>query len=145
MTPTEASRHFAKVQKTFVKNLVVAESQSVKEAQRQAIVFSSGTITTATLRAAGHPFAVRAPNSAYNPSLINTQGGLFAASWRGIAPVVSPGNIVSSVVNIDPKSIFMMGTRLMVKRPIGDKVKNAVQPRRLARIRKAVQSAWLSP
>lgn len=145
MSPGAAARHFKASEKAVIKNVTASERQTVKDAKRQAIIFSNGGISTAALRKAGHPFSRRAPNSAYDPGLINSQGGIFKSSFVISAPVVTSSGIVSHVVNVDPKSAFLAGTKTMIARPLAAKVQAAVQPARVKRAQEAVAKSFYRP
>ena len=146
MTPAQFSQHMTKAAAAVPRFLAAAEAVTLQEAKALAITLSSGTLTTATLRRAGHPFAVRAPNSAYDPGLINSQSKVFRSSFLAVNPMAAFGEIVSSVLNNSAVAGYLAnGTRFMIARPLAVKVQAAVRVRRLARTAEAIRSAFLNP
>jgi hypothetical protein len=141
MTPQEFARSLQKKADLLEKEIMAAERQTLTEARAEAIKLSSGRLTATDLARAGHPFARRAPDAAYDPSVINARTGLFKRSWIGILPRVIGGKIVTRLKNFSPEAKYMAGTKFMVPRTVGAEVKKRVQPRRLRRLRAAVKRA----
>ena len=79
-----------------------ADKRTTKDGVDIAIQLSSGPNTLAMLRRAGHPYARRAPNPAYDPSQVNDQGGPFARSWRSAVLWGRP-----AIFNVDPIARYL--------------------------------------
>jgi len=118
---------------------------TAQRAKTAAILYSSGGITSGMLTKVGHPFAVRAPNSAFNPAVINDQGGLFRQSWTVLPVGVTSAAITARVVNTDKAAVFMLGTSKMVARPIWLLVQGAVRAGNAGRVRRAVEDSFYRP
>ena len=145
MTPAQFSAHMTKAAAAVPRRLAAAEAVTLQEAKALAITLSSGTLTTAELRRRGHPYARRNPTSS-SPEIINSQSGVFRASFLTPAPVVGPDGITACVVNVALYSGYLAaGTRLMIARPLPQAVQAAVCARRLARTAGAIRSAFLNP
>ena len=141
----DAAAHFTRASTALRPNLLRSEAETLKEATAQAVTFSSGTLTTAAMRKAGHPYAVRNP-TAPDPGIINAQSSVFRESFKIVSPTAFSGSIVSSVVNTASYSGYLSsGTRFMIPRPLAVKVQIAVQPARLTRTRRAVAQAFTQP
>ena len=126
--------------------LLTAEAITVKEALAAAVRLSSGGHSLAQLRAAGHPYARRAPDPSFDASVINVQSGEFLRAWRSAGPSLVGGVVKSRVVNNSAPAKYMGGTRTMIARPIDRAIRAAVSPdrnRRLARLRRAVRKGIL--
>lgn len=142
MTPLQFSANMERIRKALVANIRAAEERSLREASRAFVKRSSGTASTSQLRKLGHPFAARAPQSSPDPSVVNDQGGPFRESWVQGGPTINgAGTMQSSVINVDPKSVYMFGTKTMVKRGIDDAVAADIEPRRLQYHSDAVDAA----
>ena len=141
----DAAAHFKRSAAALRANLLSSEAATLKEAKAQAVLFSSGTLTTATLRRMGHPYAVRNP-TAPDPGKINVQTGVFRAAFNTQGPTISVGAITSSVSNGSLVAGYLAnGTRFMIARPLAVMVQIAVQPARLTRTRRAVARAFTKP
>lgn len=139
MTPKALSARFRRAATLIHPAFIAAEAVTVKEAAAAAIRQSSGTSSTKALRQAGHPFAVRAPNPAFDPAVINSQSGSFRAAWIPVQPSLSGSKIVCGVVNRDRAAKYLSGTRTMIPRTVGDAVRASVASARRARIVAAVK------
>ena len=141
----DAAGHFKRSAAALRPNLLSSEAATLKEAKAQAVLFSSGTLTTAAMRKAGHPYAVRNP-TAPDPGIVNSQTGVFRSAFTSSPPAVSGGGITSSVINASKVAGYLAnGTRFMIARPLAVKVQVAVQPARLTRTRRAVAQAFTKP
>ena len=141
----DAAGHFKRSAAALRANLLSSEAATLKEATAQAVTFSSGTLTTATLRRMGHPYAVRNP-IAPDPGIINAQTGVFRSAFTSSPPSASGGVITSSIVNASKVAGYLAnGSRFMIARPLAVKVQIAVQPARLARTQRAVALAFYRP
>ena len=141
----DAAGHFKRSAAALRANLLSSEAATLKEAKAQAVLFSSGTLSTATLRRMGHPYAVRNP-TAPDPGKINVQTGVFRAAFTSSPPSASGGGITSSVINNSKVAGYLAnGTRFMIARPLAVKAQVAVQPARLTRTRRAVDNAFYRP
>ena len=141
----DAAGHFKRSAAALRANLLSSEAATLKEATAQAVTFSSGTLTTAAMRKAGHPYAVRNP-TAPDPGIVNSQTGVFRSAFTSSPPAVSGGGITSSVINASKVAGYLAnGTRFMIARPLAVKVQVAVQPARLTRTRRAVDNAFYRP
>lgn len=126
----------------LIRAVVAAESASLVSAKVAAVVVSSGDLTPKDLARAGHPFARRAPNAAFDPSVINKQTGRFAASWRVVPPTVSGDSVVSGLVNTDLNKIYLQGTSRMVPRPVAANIARRVNPNRARRLSAAFRKVF---
>jgi len=140
MSPEQFAQKFRRAARSLPANVRAAEKATVADAKKQAVTFSTGPLTTRDLRQAGHPYARRDPTSP-TPWKINDQGGPFARSWTTPAPVVTPDGQVSFVVNVDPKSVFMRGTKFEVPRLVCKAVADAIRPIRKPRLAQAVAAS----
>lgn len=140
LTPRDLARLMTRAARDAARNLRAAESQTVADALAEAVRLSSGPMTAAMLRAAGHPYARRRPTSP-NPQVVNVQTGRLVRSWRPVRPTLSAGTVTSAVVNSSPEAAYLVGTRRMIPRPIDEAVKKAVQPARVVRLQKAIADA----
>ena len=142
-----APAHFSRAATALVRTVLSAEAQTVREANAAAVQAASGPHSTAQLKAAGHPYARRAPNPAFDAAIVNVQSGRFRAAFRALASRLVSGVVKSSVVNNSPEARFLTGqpTRYMVGRALASRVQRTVQRGRAARIALAVQSAFYSP
>ena len=139
----DAAGHFKRSAAALRANLLSSEAATLKEAKAQAVLFSSGTLTTAAMRKAGHPYAVRNP-TAPDPGTINAQSSVFRESFKIVSPTAFSGSIVSSVINTASYSGYLSsGTRFMIPRPLAVKVQSAVQANRKQRTAQAVVAAFL--
>ena len=126
----------------LIRAVVAAESATLVSAKTAAVVVSSGDLTLKALARAGHPFARRAPNAAYNPSVINRQTGRFAASWRVVPPTVSGDSVVSGLVNTDPNKVYLQGTSRMVARPVAANIARRIRLIRARRLSAAFRKVF---
>ena len=141
----DAAAHFTRASAALRSRLLDSEAETLRQAKTQAVVFSSGTLTTAAMRKAGHPYAVRNP-TAPDPGTINAQTGVFRAAFTSSPPVATGGVITSSVVNNSQVAGYLAnGTRFMIARPLAVKVQDAVRASRIARTRRAVALAFTQP
>ena len=138
-----AAAHFRRAASRIAPQVVSAEKGTLKEAKADAVKLSSGPHSTAQLRAAGHPYARRAPNAAYDAAIINVQSGRFRAAWKTIAPAAGLGGIVSRLVNGSPEAKYMSGTKTTIARAVGQRIASDVQPARILRLRRALQAVFL--
>jgi len=145
MTPKAAALHFRRAEAAVPAAVLAAETEMVKAAKEAAVRLSSGQYSAAQLRAAGHPYARRAPNAAYDAAIINAQTGRFRSAFAPILPVLSGGTVRSAVINNSPEARYMTGTRSMIARPIAARTQQTVQPARLLRLRRAIRRAYLTP
>lgn len=139
MSPKDFAAAMQRKKAAITKETIAAEKQTVNETQDLFRQMSSGTIKTKQLRMMGHPYARRDPQIPVDPSIINLQSGIFEKSWQKSLPKFVGTILKSSVVNIDPKAVFMLGTHPMIERPIDVVVALKMQPRRLALLRNALQ------
>ena len=138
MTPHEAAQHFHKVSVGLLPAVMAEEKVTATLAKASAVLLSSGPHSTAHLRAAGHPYARRAPNAAYDAAIINVQTGSFRSAWQTAPPSGSSSRIVCGVVNRDKAARYMTGTAKMIERPIQVAVQTRVMPARIKRISTAI-------
>ena len=126
--------------------LLAAEAITVKEAMQAATRLSSGGYSLAQLRAAGHPYARRAPDPSFDAAIINMQSGEFLNAWRSAGPYRVGGVVKSKIVNNSRPAKYMSGTKTMIARPIDKAILAAVSPdrkKRIARIRQAIRKSIL--
>ena len=125
--------------------VVAAERENIKDGAAALVAASSGTYTEEDLYKAGHPYSRRAPQVAYDPSIINAQTGEFRDGWKAQEPEATTESdmvqVVTKCPNFDPKAQFMRGTPLMVRRPVILRASMAIAASRKARIQRAIQTA----
>ena len=145
MSAAKASAFLAAYQKRLQEKATEAIKLDIEQGRAELILASSGTHSSEDLYNAGHPYARRAPQVAYDPSIINAQTGEFRDAWFAEAPEVTEeptGTVVTArCVNRDPKAHFMFGTPLMVKRPVVKRATAAILENRKLRLKQAVKSA----
>ena len=139
MTPHEAALHFHKAAAALRPAVIAEEQVTTQAAKVAAVLLSSGPHSTAHLRAAGHPYARRAPNAAYDAAIINVQTGSFRSAWQTAAPTGGSAKITCGLVNRDKAARYMTGTATMIERPIQLAVQARVRLPRLQRIHLAVR------
>lgn len=125
--------------------LLAAEKDNLKTGVQIARIWSSGTYTPSQLAAMGHPYRRGGPGLG-DPALINRRpgrrGGLFLRSWQPQGPNWVGGNLQSSLVNTAPYAKYLdEGTARMIRRPIREKILAFLAPSRLARLKRAIESA----
>ena len=148
----QAARELKKFSRDLDRNILRAEYKTAQVGQKQAVKQSSGRIKSDQLRKEGHPYAVKwtvrgkwfyqgvtAPYR--DPSIINDQSGDFRKDWKIVTV-----NLTKSggwmIVNYSPIAEYLAdGTRYMVKRPLEDKVIDAMKKVRISNLDKAVSSA----
>lgn len=124
---------------------VAAERENAQDARGELVAASHGSNSTADLRRAGHPYAKRAPNPAYDPSVVNDQGHGFPEGWAAGEPIADETGetITSAVVNHHPDAHWIAtageGGSRQVARPIVQRAAAAVRERRKRRVRAGVQ------
>lgn len=90
------------VKKEIRAKRVDADKRTAADGVNIAIRLSGGQNSLSALRKAGHPYARRAPNPSYDPSIINDQGGPFARSWKSTMLWGCP-----AIMNTDPIAKFL--------------------------------------
>lgn len=126
--------------------LMAAERQNLIDGVKLAQEASSGPYSSKVLAEKGHPYSLRNPNPPQDPAIVNFQTGDFFRGWKSRVPRVQGGNIVSKIVNIDPKAQdvaqgISTGRKLSVPRPIVNHIMKQLRPIRLRRLQQAVRSA----
>lgn len=140
MTPDQAARRLEQAAGGLAKAAERAAEQIARLAYQRAIWWSSGPLSAAQLRRMGRPYARRQPGNV-DPGGINVQTGRLLAGWV-VAPVTdAPGGGRRVVLyNAAPEARFMYdtgdppaypdrGTRLMVGRPLPERVLADIAPR----------------
>jgi len=113
-----------------------SEERSGRIIAARARMLSQGPLSSATLRALGHPYAMRDPRPPLDPAMVNRQTGRFLSSWKYQTEL--SGNMVSLFVYNDaPWAKYMLGTRKMIARPILKKLVELEAPARFERLRRA--------
>jgi len=118
MTARELQNHLRAMRKRTQRNLDVAAARTAQGAKRQAIKLSSGTF-----KARGE-YARRNPRPPADPAIINVQSGVFRSAWT--VRQEASGKWV--LENDSPHADFMHGTKLMIRRPILDRVEAWARP-----------------
>ena len=112
-----------------------AEKESLKQAVLTARQMSVGPYSLAHLAAMGHPYSRRRPRPPQEPAIINLQSGLFIRGWQDEGQQQQGGTLKTAAVNMAPYSGYLdKGTRLMIRRPLVQRVKAIIQPGRVARL-----------
>jgi hypothetical protein len=126
-----------------------ALDREVREAERDALQYavktaeklSSGPLTTAALRAMGHPYRIGG-SPPQNPAIINVQTGLFRSSWQVNGPHDARGGLVSKLTNTAPYAGFLFaGTARMIMRPILQAIQGRVSDFRYRKLQEATRKA----
>lgn len=108
--------------------------------------WSSGGWSLAELRLAGHPYRVGGPNP-LDPSLINSQRGIFRDTWRterpNVAKMATNTGTSLYLVNDSPEAEFMAGTTRMIERPVAQSIEDELRPYYEAAIMEAVEEYWV--
>lgn len=121
--------------------LEIAELASLHDGLELAHEFSGGDLTPADLRSLDHPYARRHGTALRDPHRVNRQSGDFQAAWDSEGPTLSGDRMESSLFNTDPKADLYLeyGTEKMVPRQPHEKVAGILEPRRQARIERAIE------
>ena len=142
MTPAAFARYMKALPAKLEKAIIAAETVTRQEATAEAIKQSSGTITTATLRAIRPGKYSTRRGAQSDDNIINAQTGRLRASWVSAGPKKSGTAIVTRICNTSPEAKFLeTGTTRMRKRPLSDAVKARVAGAREKRLRQAVRDA----
>lgn len=142
MTPADFAAKMGRVAAALPRKLMTAERQTRDETLEAADRQSAGPYSQAELTKAGHPYARRAPQSGYDPAVINRGKGVFRASWKASGPTSGAGGVVTRIWNTDPNAKYLLGTKAMIERPVRQAILKAVQPGRVKRLKKAFRDAW---
>ena len=142
MKPDAAARELKRQAARLVEELKAAERLSLLDAHSEAVRLSSGTLTEEDLRRLDHPYATRHGSPRLAPGIINAQSGEFRAGWVARGPTQRGDVIRSTVQNLAPVAKYLeKGTEVMFARPLPELVEAELAPRRLRRIRAAVERA----
>jgi len=142
MNPAQFAAHCRKAAARVTVNVIAAESVTLQEADKAALLLSSGPHSTAQLRAAGHPYSRRAPDPSYDAAVINVQSGEFKDAWESAGPTVTGAGVVSKLSNGSKVAgLLDKGTSKMIARPVAEAIVERVQPGRAERLNEAVRSA----
>lgn len=121
-----------------------AENKTLTVMYREAREATNGPHSLAHLADAGHPYAVRDPQTGeYPPEILNEQSGKFKRSWRKGRAVVYGRRIIIRLTNTDPKKRLMEGTPLMVRRAVGPYVLRITRAVRRKNYRAALRKVKL--
>lgn len=143
VTPQQAAVLLRRRAQALDAALRQAEKENLQEALRIARKLSSGTISSAQLRAMGHPYRLGGSPPA-PPEIINAQSGRFRDSWRATGPFATRGGLVSRLVNTAPWAAWLFGgTARMIARPIGAAIQRRVVALRYRRLQAAAAKALL--
>lgn len=124
-------------------NLAEAERMTGREALKKAIQYSSGDHTLAALAAIGHPYAKRHGAPRLDPSVINTQTGVFRAAWQFYDLGYNGNAHTVQVQNYSMVAQYLRyGTRFMFARPIDQRVVSELAQIRVNNISKAVSKSF---
>jgi hypothetical protein len=135
-------RTIKKFEGEAIRDLMAAEKEAAELALKFAREFSSGRISSDTLRVMGHPYATRAPRPPMDPAIINEQSGRFLRSWKIVGPRRTSVGLRTKLVNRCPYAIYLWkGTRRMIARPILERVREKLLPYRERFIKAALKKA----
>lgn len=119
MALTRAKKDIRSLQREMKRELTRAAGATVGKVRAKAVERSSGPFTQKQLAAKDHPYAARHPAPLLDPSLINSQRGVFRSAWDEDLPRVSDTRIAGKVFNMSDVADFLQfGTATMVRRPI---------------------------
>lgn len=123
-------------------NLRSAANLHAEKMKATAIRLSSGTLSTQQLQKMGHPYSRRFPAGfAVQPDfVINSQSGVFKASWRTRVQETGKGWTIT-LLNDAPEAKYMMGTKSMRVRPILIEVERVMHGDLPAKTRKVTRKA----
>jgi len=110
MTPAEFAADLHRRADALPGEVAEAVELTAQDALTRARWWSSGSLSLKQMRrkSVDHPYARRHGSPKLNPDFINTQTGVFAASWRHSAPVEdAEGNLTAAVFNTDPKAPYL--------------------------------------
>lgn len=105
------------MRKRTERNIDVAKSRTAQAAKRHAVKLSSGTF-----KARGE-YARRDPRPPADPAIINVRSGVFRSAWT-----VRQEGTKWVIENASPHADFMRGTKLMIARPILERVEAWAAP-----------------
>lgn len=138
ISPARAVKLFSGLERRIARYVVIAETQTIKDAKVMLVNASSGTLTESDLRRLDHPYARRHGTAKKDASLINSRSGRFRRAWSSLNPRIRARRVTSRVRNQDPKARYMFGTDLMLPRPIVQRVAKQIRPIRRYRLRRAL-------
>ena len=145
---SEISDCFNEVADRLIQEIDNAEVLSGVDLLETAHRFSSGTLTYPDLERLDHPYARRHGVPLLPPEIISTHTNQFRSSWRSEDPHdEGDDTLVTSIYNVDPKADYLDQSQghprtRMFARPIADAVLAEVEPRRLERLNRAVDTAY---
>lgn len=147
-----AARHLERMADRLPHALSRATEEQAREVEAKAREYSSGTVSSAQLRAEDHPYARRHGNPQRRPDLINRQSGQFVSAWAHDPAEAEGDEISSSVFNVAPHARYLFdldasdfpdgGTERMFGRPVPERVASELEPEYAARIEAATESLW---
>lgn len=141
-TGSLAARILAALPKDLKAATLAAEKENLQTAKGELVKATSGTNSKADLRRAGHPYAKRAPNSAFDPAIANTHSGQVPAGWVMTEPSESGDTLTGKAANNTESALWLAraghGNSTSVARPIVQGVKAKVREPRTKRVRAAV-------
>jgi hypothetical protein len=100
---------------------VVDAARSLALSRLQAL--SSGGVSSATLRAMGHPYATRDPRPPGPDYLVNAQSGRYRAGWQVSATMTGDTLTVTAENSTSYARFLRDGTRFMISRPLAARVR----------------------
>lgn len=119
MTPQQGALKLRGKATALRKEIDKALNQSAKAGVKLGRANSSGPFSLPELAAAGHPYARRRPNPAYDPAIINVHRGRFRAGWQAVSAFAYRGGRTAFILNLsDVAGYLKTGTRFMVRRPV---------------------------
>jgi hypothetical protein len=89
----------------------------------------------------GHPYAAAHPAPPKPAHLINRQSGVLHGAWK-VSYRPNRDGATATVYNVAPHSRYMMGTRLMIPRPILDEALKRTKAARDRNINRARDRAY---
>jgi len=123
-------------------NLRAAAQAHADRMKQTAVDLSNGSLSSAALRRAGHPYSVRFGAGAAGQAdyIINKQSGTFAAGWQTQVQQTTKGWTIT-LLNVSPEAKYLLGTKKARVRPILEEVMRRVQDDLPARTRKVTRKA----
>ena len=130
MSIAEAVRHFEQAERWFARDLRWDVDRAIDDGLEEARRRSSGRYSLTDLARMDHPYARRHGSPRLDPSVINSQSGVFRSAWRGDNPMATDGAVSGRIFNDSAVADYLdKGTRTMFARPIGAAVEETVRPR----------------
>lgn len=122
MNAKSMARKFRELQRESMRSLEKAAQKAARESKEEAVRWSVGTF-----KARGE-YARRNPRPPYDPAIINIGKNPPTQAFRNNWYVVRVSDGVWRLTNRVPHADYMLGTKLMIRRPIEVRVQTKMKP-----------------